>query len=751
MGFLPPLPRIKTLLIQEIRLDLSFEQAAARFADIPGTVLLLSGSDLDCARYNCLALYPWLSLEGSGRKQTLKIEQRDGQSISHTFDCEPFDLLQALLARFSLGDIDSNLPVAAGLFGYFAYDLKDEIENLPRTCVDTFLPELSLFAPSVLLVEDRTRGKTYLSSPLFDCAHGQRWVQERKEMFFVQLKQPWKSKAFSIDPQGLISSFTKDEYIKAVSRIIEYLEAGDIYQANLSQRFETKFTGDVYSLFLELFNKNPASFFSFIHCKDHDVVSTSPERFIQLRGKKVETRPIKGTIARGTTRKADRENSRALSESSKDDAELTMIVDLMRNDISRVTLAGSVDVTQHKRLEPYENVFHLVSVVTGTLEPDKTAVDLLHATFPGGSITGCPKIRAMEIIDELEPVKRHVYTGSIGYISFHNTMDLSIAIRTATIHENQLVFSVGGGIVADSDPEKEYQETLDKGKTLMDTLLNASFDPGTRHLTTWVNGKILNQTRARVPAASKAFQYGAGLFETIRVENGTPLRLNAHVKRMENAWKNLFDIPVPNITWDKVITLLVRDNNLEDQVCAVKLVIAEDGRPGHPVFTAAFIRPYVHRLALLNKKGLDLKVFPNSRKTFLADHKTLNYFYYERAGKYARAQGCDEALILNSDMSVSETNTCNIFAIQGSTLVCPESCHVLPGVTFGAVSQAWLARGYKIRYEKMTPEQLAAYPNVMVANALMGVVRVDHINGTRIAQDPGLCKMLNAFLTNQSS
>jgi len=182
-----------------------------------------------------------------------------------------------------------------------------------------------------------------------------------------------------------------------------------------------------------------------------------------------------------------------------------MIVDLMRNDISRVTEHGSVEVIEHKRLEPYDNVFHLVSVVKGRLDKDKTAVDLIRATFPGGSITGCPKIRSMEIIDELEPVQRHVYTGSIGYISFHGTMDLSIAIRTATVFDHRLVFSVGGGIVYDSDPEKEFQETLDKGKTIMETLLDAACEKKCSFVTAWVNGKMVDQDLATAPASGRVF------------------------------------------------------------------------------------------------------------------------------------------------------------------------------------------------------------------------------------------------------
>ena len=471
------LPFLKDVHMESIVLDRSFEQMAASFARDSGTVLLLSGSTLDSARYNILAVKPWLELVSKHKSVSIKYKGKET-----CVEQEPFCVIQALLDRFKFDTDISSFPVFAGLFGYFSYDLKDLIEKLPCTCIDTGLPDLCLYAPSIILVQDKKTDqksgkkstRTKLCIPLLSdelkSKTREEIIDNLKKFFFNRLEKKVLRKKFSINKSGFQSSFTKPEYISSVNTIIDYLTAGDIYQANLSQRFEAKFTGDTYSLFQDLFKRNPAPFFSYINANDHTIVSTSPERFIKQNGRYVESRPIKGTIARGRTKEQDRQNGLELSASLKDDAELTMIVDLMRNDISKVTKHGSVIVKEHKRLEPYENVFHLVSVVEGELEDDKTSVDLLKATFPGGSITGCPKIRSMEIIDELESVKRHVYTGSIGYLSFHDTMDLSIAIRTATIANKKVCFSVGGGIVYDSDPEKEFQETLDKGKTLMDSL-----------------------------------------------------------------------------------------------------------------------------------------------------------------------------------------------------------------------------------------------------------------------------------------
>lgn len=740
LKFLPCLKRVHQEVIE---LDRSFEQIAASFARDMGTVLLLSGSNLDCARYHILAVKPWLEI--TSKQERVSIRCRGKESRVHQ---DPFSVIQALLNHFKLEDDSHDLPICAGLFGYFSYDLKDRIETLPITCRDTFLPDLCLYAPSIILIQDKETNQIRLCIPVWSgdtpLELTDESIQNNKQFFFDKIKNKVIRESFSIDSSGFKSSFSKPEYIASVNKIIDYLRAGDIYQANLSQRFEAGFSGDCYSLFLELFERNPASFFSYIQAHDHTIVSTSPERFIKQMGRIVETRPIKGTIARGRTKEQDRANGEELTQSIKDDAELTMIVDLMRNDLSRVTRHGSVRVKDHKRLEPYENVFHLVSTVQGELEDGKTAIDLLKATFPGGSITGCPKIRSMEIIDELESVKRHIYTGSIGYISFHDTMDLSIAIRTATIVNNTVFFSVGGGIVYDSDPQKEYQETLDKGKTLMEVLSGTLKKKTPPKLKAWVNGKIINQDHAMVPAASPGFQYGAGLFETIRVEKGCIFRLEDHVSRLNRAWTHLFSETPPDITWEDVIRLLVRENNFQDELLAVKIIVAKNDQDNaRKFFLSAFARHYIHRLEILNKKGLDLVTYPYARQTPLADYKTLNYLYYDQAGRFARAQDADEAIILNPDQSVSETNTASILAIKDNRVWVPESDHVLDGVMLKSVLTMLSDRGYDVQKKRISKEQFYSYPNIMVTNALMGMVKVLTIDGKKIEQDKEVCPMMN--------
>jgi len=269
------------------------------------------------------------------------------------------------------------------------------------------------------------------------------------------------------------SSFTHAGYLDAVTRVREYILAGDIFQTNLSQRLEAPLTESPWELYLRMRIRNAAPFAAFFETPEVSVVSASPERFLRVdETGRVETRPIKGTMPRGFGPEHDGALGQALSESAKDRAENLMIVDLMRNDLSRVCSPGTVRVPELFALEHYATVHHLVSTVVGELAPGCDALDLLRAAFPGGSITGAPKVRAMEIIAELEPSQRSVYCGSLGYCSVTGALDTSIAIRTviAPAGRDRVYFSAGGGIVADSDPEQEYRETLHKARGMIDVL-----------------------------------------------------------------------------------------------------------------------------------------------------------------------------------------------------------------------------------------------------------------------------------------
>jgi para-aminobenzoate synthetase component 1 len=272
---------------------------------------------------------------------------------------------------------------------------------------------------------------------------------------------------YSVDSP--VSCCTKEQYMDLVQRIIDYIKQGDIYEVNLSHRFSAAYQGDEYGIFTTLYAINPAPFSAYINLGDTVIVSNSPERFLRAHGRWVETRPIKGTISRSPDEAQDHANRMSLLDSSKDEAELAMIVDLLRNDLGKVCEYGSVHVKEHKRIEGFSNVWHLLSIVEGTLRPDEDYASLMRACFPGGSITGCPKIRSMEIIDELETYARNLYTGSI-FVANEARFDSNIVIRTIVAKNKRLYFSVGGAVVYDSIPEGEYDETLAKAQSIMKAL-----------------------------------------------------------------------------------------------------------------------------------------------------------------------------------------------------------------------------------------------------------------------------------------
>ena len=730
----------ESLSIKETFIDIS-----AYFAHMPGTVLLMSGGDLDSSRYNILGLKPWLTYKGKGSEQTVTTAKG-----IYKFNDNPFSMLKKLvtaydLSGFDIPGFDLYGPVAAGLFGYLAYDLKDFMEDLPKTSVDDLLlPDICFFAPSIILIHDKIKKQTRLHVPEFEDT-AQNNTKHTIEWFFSIINSGLKaSEGFMGNLKGFESNFKKTDYIDSIQRIKEYITQGHVYQVNMSQRFIMDFSGDTFSLFQELFKNNPASFFAYINAGDHCIISTSPERFILQTDNMVETRPIKGTMPRGKNLKQDRDMKKELEQSIKDDAELSMIVDLLRNDLGKVCRAGSVKVTKHKVLEAYSNVYHMVSVVKGELDPEVDSTDIIKAAFPGGSITGCPKVRAMEIIDELEPTRRHIYTGSIGYISFHDTMDLSIAIRTATVLNGKIIFSVGGGVVFDSNPEDEFEETLHKGKTLMEVFQGKGKKEDSDSYI-WFNGKMAKNQNACVSVSDPGFQYGAGFFETIRVSRGKPQYLKEHMTRFNLAWEDLFGKKAPDLTWNDIISSVIVKNSLEDKISAVKIIATSGDRDEAPFNNALIVmaRPYIHRLSGKKEHGLNLVVYPEPRQTPLADYKTLNYFYYYRAGKWAASKGADEALIVNPDGTVSETNTGNILILRNKTVLLPYSDHMLKGVMQDKVCAFLENNGFKIEKKRMTYKDLFKGSLLIITNSLMGAVPVLSINGQKTGMPSNFWQEIN--------
>ncbi len=427
-------------------------------------------------RYSMIGTDPFLIFSSRGEKITV------GQNGGAThLQGNPLDILGRYLETYHLDKPDSQLPCSSGAVGYFSYDLGRFMEVLPAKAVDDLqIPECRFGFYDLMLVLDHLANRILIVSTGFpeqDETRRAARARERIEWLKNRISAYPGLKAGAIPEAGnktgeinLKSNFTHEAYIRAVEKARQYIIDGDIFEVNLSQRYEADISIAPFELYRRLRKINPAPFATYLNFDEVKVVGSSPERFLRLEGDRVETRPIKGTIRRGKNSVEDESNARRLLNSAKDRAENMMIVDLERNDLGRVCRYGTVKVTELAILEKFPTVYHLTSTITGQLGENVSRIELLKATFPGGSITGAPKIRSMEIIDELEPTRRSIYTGSIGYFSFDGDIDLNIVIRTFLIKGNRAYFQLGGAVVFDSDPEAEFQETLDKGRALFGAL-----------------------------------------------------------------------------------------------------------------------------------------------------------------------------------------------------------------------------------------------------------------------------------------
>ena len=429
-------------------------------------------------RYSIVAVQPSAAWQARGREC---VQQKGTDRVR--YQAEPFTELRRLHAERRRGPGPAGnpfVPFAGGLLGCVAYEARHAFERLPGAAHDDLgLPHWYMLACDDAVIFDHEAGTVTAVCVVDDPSETHAGRTRAAETLDRIRAEPRITPGAFAAGDTMRSTFSKDEFVTAVGRVLEYIAAGDVYQVNLAQRLDFDVTGDPRTLYGLLRQINPSPFAAFLRGERPDgqpftLVSSSPERLVCLRGASAETRPIAGTRPRGAT-DADDERLRAeLLLNEKERAEHVMLVDLERNDLGRVCRYGSVHVDELMVLERYSHVNHIVSNVVGELAPGKDGLDLLAAMFPGGTITGCPKIRCMEIIDEMEPVVRHAYTGSIGYLSDSGDMDTNIVIRTITVSDGRAYLPVGAGIVADSIPEREYEETLDKAEALRQALAKAS-------------------------------------------------------------------------------------------------------------------------------------------------------------------------------------------------------------------------------------------------------------------------------------
>lgn len=443
--------------------NFSLEKFFSRWSSQPYAAWLDSGqSEHPDANIDILVFDPVATL--TAYRDDTEIHVVNENQTNKSTRC-PFELAKELNQRlFPMVTNNTPFPFCGGAVGVFNYDLATRLEKLPTTTTqDIALPLMQLGFYHSAIIFDHKEKQLQLVTLLRDATQLFAEIEtvvntESLTHHNFQLSCDWQA------------NMDQSRYTQKFNKVQDYLLAGDCYQINLAQRFEAKYQGDEYGAYCQLRNKNNAPFSAFFRGNNCAILSVSPERFLQVNQGKVQTKPIKGTLPRHSNAQQDKQNAQTLVNSSKDRAENLMIVDLLRNDISKVCIAGSVSVPKIFAIESFAAVHHLVSTIEGILAPPNSAIDALKQAFPGGSITGAPKIRAMQIIDELEPHQRSAYCGSIGYISACGNMDTNIAIRTMVCNNNNIYCWAGGGLVADSTAQSEYQETFDKVSSLLPVL-----------------------------------------------------------------------------------------------------------------------------------------------------------------------------------------------------------------------------------------------------------------------------------------
>lgn len=714
--------------LRELPRGLVPDRLFGAFAARPGAFLLDSARAAGgLGRYSFLGFEPFLVVR-EHETEGLVVAERGRPEVR--LEGDPFTGLRQLLRRYAAPP-HTELPFTGGAVGYLSYELCAVLERVPRRAVDDLaLPRAWFGFHDGIVAHDHATGRTWaVANPVHERPAGA--ILDALEAAVVAAALvPWSEPPPARAGAEPVSSFTKAEYGARVRRVRDYIAAGDVYQINLTQRFTAASPEEPWVLYRRLRAASPAPFAAYLNCGDFQVLSSSPERFLRVAGRTVETRPIKGTRPRGATPAEDAQQRAALLASAKDRAELLMIVDLERNDLGRVCAAGSVRVDELCRLETHPTVHHLVATIRGELRPECDGLDAIRAAFPGGSITGAPKVRAMQLIDELETVRRHVYTGAIGWLGFDGDCDLNIAIRTLLCRDGRAWYHVGGGVVWDSEPEAEWQETLDKGRALRAALVGPSpMGASVFHRFALRGDELLESAALRVSPLGDGFMYGHGLYETVRALGGRPAFLERHLARLAEAAATLaLDQPTTADEYRERFARLAQANALADG--AFKLVRFRDELGGVGEFLLSRASSYT---AEQYTRGFRVRTVRAPRGA-LQGLKSLSYLGAMRAKQAARAEGFDEVVFTDAAGTLLEGAVTNCFVVVGGRLVTPPLGEILPGVARSVVLEI---AGARAEEGALTPALVAAADEVFLTNAVLGVMPVAELDGRRFAAAPG--------------
>lgn len=601
--------------------------------------------------------------------------------------------------------VDSRLPFTGGLIGYFSYDAGYELVDIKKTVKD------DLRLPQFCFHE-------YDNAVLFD---GKRVHIVGDHAFVDEVRE---IHARSLLPAGDLSvAFGPDigrgEYDKAFARIRKAIIDGDIYQMNYAYRFSAKSTVDRRRLFASLMHKNPAARASYVESDECSLLSLSPEHFLTVDKHRIWTSPIKGTRPRGATRTDDLRLRRELENSPKERAELNMIVDLMRNDLGRVCDVGSVRVKEHRVIQANPTVWHTYSVIEGRIDRQTSVTDIFKALLPGGSVTGCPKRRAMQYIDGLEASARGPYTGSFALLSDHGRVESSILIRTLISVEDRLHLHVGGGIVFDSDAESEWDETLAKAGSFLSMTAGADRNPRKRKVSISINGKSPPKNDPRIAFLNPAHQGAKTVFETLRTYDGKIFALDEHLERLEKS-ASLIGIILPRSP--EVISSWLTQLYEKSDIGTARLKI---------VATAADIILSCAELHVdpRDTAGIAVALVPLERHT--PEAKATPYGFSVAAHEWARSKDCREALLVNRHGKVTEGAYSNLFWVEDGVLWTPGS-DVLKGITRAHVIRIAQESKIPVRFALPSVTRLMKADEVFVTRTTVGISPVIRVDATRI-------------------
>ncbi len=617
-------------------------------------------------RYSVICLHPVRICKGSREEVLAEV-----QSIlkEHT---DPEDLLP--------------FPYLPGAVGFLSYD------------DGTALPEaLFVFHDLYLVADQKDKTLTLLSCNLTEDSRAR--IRELEEL----LSSPLPQKELGADPLPFVydSPFTERTYKEAVRDVVSHIKDGDIYVGNLTQQLTIPSSENPIDVYTRLREWNPAPYSAYLNGEGYEILCASPERFVTVQNGKVVTRPIKGTTPRSKDPATDEKNRNTLFHSAKDRAELLMITDLERNDLNRVCVPGSVQVPELYTVESYETVHHLVSTVTGQLTDDRDAVDLLRAAFPGGSITGAPKKRAVEILREIEKSPRGLYTGCIGCLSYGGDAEFNIVIRTAVHTEGTYTIGVGGGITYESDPQAEFDETLQKGTALFRAVFRNR------------QGVLMPKTE-KTPqiSADEGYAFGFGAFETIAVYNGTPILLEEHLRRLQEALQ-FFGIR----RTDEELRRAVYVNLPQTGKKALKLTVSDEN-----LLVSIRENPYGPDIREAGYTAALSEIRRNAASPFSGRKTLLNgELIWEKRRQHE--SGIDEPLFLNTDGLLTEGAVSNLFLVRDGVLLTPSAdCGLLPGIL-----RDWILKHFPVQETHLTTEDLRNSTEAFLTNSLMGVLPLNRI------------------------